>query len=106
VTRRPAGRGGWDLVRLTIGFIVVGALVFAAVAVSSQGLWAFPIVVSLWTAFLWILIGRGVAAFSMRPHQPGRVAVIVVGCSIAAVLVLAITIFIGLLFLGPNGASL
>src|SRR5262245_37769105 len=94
------------LVTLTFGFIVVTALVFAAVAVSSQGLWAFPIVVSLWTAFLWMLIGKGITAFSTRPHRPGRIAVIIVGCSIAALLVLAITIFIGLLFVGPSSANL
>jgi CHASE2 domain-containing sensor protein len=91
---------------LTIGFIVVASLVFAAVAVSRQGLWAFPIVVSLWTAFLWMLIGRGVAAFSKPPHRPGRVAAIVIGCSIAALIVLAVTVFIGLLFVGPNSANL
>jgi hypothetical protein len=94
------------LVTLTIGFVVVAALVFAAVAVSSQSLWAFPVVVSLWTAFWWILIGKGVTAFSGRPHRPGRVAAIVVGCSIAAIVVLAVTIFIGLLLLGPNSANL
>ena len=94
------------LVTLTLGFVVVAALVFAAVAVSSRSLWAFPIVVSLWTAFLWVLIGRGVAAFSTRPHRPGRVAAIVFACSIAALVVLAVTIFIGLLFVGPNTANL
>jgi hypothetical protein len=94
------------LVTLIVGFIVVAAVVFAAVAVSSQSLWAFPIIVSLWTAFWWILIGRGVAAFSTRPHRPGRIAAIVVACSIAALLVLAVTIFVGLLLLGPNSANL
>jgi hypothetical protein len=94
------------LVTLTIGFIIVAALVFAAVAVSSQSLWAFPIVVSLWTAFLWVLIGRGIRAFSTRPHRPGRIAAIVVTCSIAALVVLAVTIFIALLLLGPNSANL
>jgi hypothetical protein len=94
------------LVTLTVGFIVVAALVFAAVAVSSQSLWAFPIIVSLWTAFLWSFIGRAITAFSTRPHRPGRVAAIVVACSIAAVLVLAVTIFVGLLLLGPNSANL
>src|SRR5262245_22545314 len=84
-----------SLVTLTVGFVVVASLVFAAVAVSSQGLWAFPIVVSLWTAFWWILIGRGINALSKRPHQPGRIAAIVIGCSFAALAVLAITIFVG-----------
>jgi hypothetical protein len=94
------------LVTLTIGFIIVASLVFAAVAVSNQGLWAFPIVVTLWTAFWWILIGRGVGAFSTRPHRPWRIAAIVVGCSIAALLVLAVTIFVALLMLGPRSANL
>ena len=94
------------LVTLTLGFVLVAALVFAAVAVSSQSLWAFPIIVTLWTAFWWILIGRGVVAFSARPHRPGRIAVIVVGCSIAALMILAVTIFVGLLMLGPRSANL
>jgi hypothetical protein len=94
------------LLTLTVGFVIVAALVFAAVAVSSQSLWAFPIVVSLWTAFVWILIGRGITAFSTRPHRPGKIAAIVVACSIAAVVVLAVTIFVGLLLLGPNSADL
>jgi len=94
------------LVTLTIGFVILAALVFAAVAISSRSLWAFPIVVSLWTAFLWVLIGRGVAAFSTRPHSPARVAVIIAGCSIAAIVILAVTIFIGLLFIGPGSAKL
>jgi hypothetical protein len=94
------------LVTLTIGFIIVAALVFAAVAVSRHGLWAFPVVVSMWTAFLWILIGRGVAAFSAPPHRLRRVVVIVVACGLTALAALALSLAFGLLLVGPQSANL
>src|SRR5437762_4995802 len=56
--RRPRRGVAMGLMLLTIGFIVVASLVFAAFTVSSQALWAFPIIISLWTAFLWMLIGQ------------------------------------------------
>jgi hypothetical protein len=90
------------LTLLTIGFIVVSSLVFAAFTVSSRALWAFPIIISMWTAFLWMLIGRGVAAFSTPPHPPRRVFVIVVGCSAVAIVALVVAILIGLMIAGPR----
>ena len=91
-----------SLAALTIGFIVVATLVFAALSVSSLVLWAFPIVVSLWTAFLWVFTGRGIAALSTPPHRPRRIAVIVVGCSLVAIVALAVSIAIGLVLIGPR----
>jgi len=94
------------LTLLTIGFIVVSSLVFAAFTVSSQALWAFPIIISLWTAFLWMLIGQGVATFSTPPHPPRRVFAIVVSCSIVAIVSLVVAILVGLLIAGPRMANL
>jgi hypothetical protein len=94
------------LTLLTIGFIVVSSLVFAAFTVSSQALWAFPIIISLWTAFLWMLIGQGVAVFSTPPHPPRRVFAIVIGCSLVAIAALVVAILIGLLIAGPRSANL
>ena len=95
-----------SLALLTIAFIAVSTLVFAAVSVSSLSLWAFPVVVSLWTAFLWILIGRGIAALSTPPHRPRRVVGIVIVCSFVAIAALAVAILIGLALIGPRAASL
>jgi len=95
-----------SLAPLTIGFIVLASLVFAALSVSSFVLWAFPIVVSLWTAFLWVFIGRGIDTLSTPPHRPRRVAAIVAGCSIVAIVALAAAILIGLVLIGPRAADL
>jgi len=93
------------LIRLTMGYMVIASLVFAAFSVSSQALWAFPIVISLWTAFLWMLIGKGVATFSTPPHRPRRVFAIIVGCSVIAIAALAVSIFAGLLLVVPHAAG-
>ena len=95
-----------SLVGLTIGFIIVATLVFAAVSVSGLVLWAFPIVVSLWIAFLWGLIGRGIDALSVPPHPPRRIVSIVIGCSLVAIVALAVSILIGLVLIGPRAGDL
>ena len=94
------------LIAQTTAFVVIATLVFAAVSVSSLVLWAFPIVVSIWTAFLWIFIGRGIAEWSAPPHRPRRVAVIVAGCSIVAIVALAAALLIGLVLIGPRARDL
>jgi hypothetical protein len=94
------------LAALTIGFIVIATLVFAAVSVSSLALWAFPIVVSIWTAFLWIFIGRGIAVLSTPPHRPRRIVGIVIACSLVAIAALAVSILIGLVLIGPRANDL
>jgi len=94
----------YGLIWLVLGFIVVASLVFAALSASSQTLWAFPIVVSLWTAFLWVFIGKAIAMFSTPPHRPRRVIAIVIGCSLIAIATLAVTILAGLLMIGPRSA--
>jgi len=95
-----------SLAGLTIGFIAVASLVFAAVSVSSQALWAFPIVVSIWIAFVWVFIGRGIGRLSTPPHRPRRIAGIVIGCSLVAVVALAASIAIGLMLIGPRASDL
>jgi len=94
------------LALLILGFLVVAPLVFAALSVSSHALWAFPVVVSMWTAFLWVFIGKGIATFSTPPHRPWRVIAIVIGCSIIALAALAVSILAGVLMIGPRSASL
>ena len=96
----------YSLIWLVLGFIVVASPVFAALSISSQALWAFPIVVSMWTAFLWVFIGTGIATFSTPPHRPRRIVAIVIGCSLIAIAALAVTILAGLLMIGPRSASL
>ena len=90
------------LILLTMIFMVIASLVFAAFTVSTLALWAFPILVSLWTVFLWTLIGKGVATYSNPPHRPRRVFAIVIGCSLLAVAALAVSILVGLLIAGPG----
>jgi hypothetical protein len=94
------------LILLTMTFMVIASLVFAAFTVSTRALWTFPILVSLWTAFLWTLIGRGVATFSNPPHRPRRVFAIIIGCSLLALAALAVSILVGLLIAGPPTGSL
>jgi len=84
----------------------MASLVFAAVSVSSLVLWAFPIVVTIWIAFSWVFIGRGIAAWSTPPHRVRRVAGIVIGCSLVAIVALAVSILIGLLLIGPRAGDL
>jgi hypothetical protein len=94
------------LAGLLIGFIVTASLVFAALTVSSQALWGFPIVVSIWIAFVWAFIGRGIATWSTPPHRPRRVAGVVIACSLVAIVALAVSILIALLLIGPRAADL
>jgi hypothetical protein len=90
------------LILLTMIFMVIASLVFAAFTVSTLALWAFPILVSLWTVFLWTLIGKGVATYSNPPHRPRRVFAIMIGCSLLAIAALAVSILVGLLIAGPG----
>ncbi len=103
---RNSGPKSYSVILLVLGFVIVASLLFAALTVSSQALWAFPIVVSMWTAFLWVLIGTGIATFSTPPHRPRRIVAIVIGCSLIAIAALAVTILAGLLMIGPRSASL
>jgi len=102
----PPRRATVALAAFTLAFIVFATLVFAALTVSSQALWAFPIVVSLWVAFLWTFTGKAIASWSTRPHQMGRVTAIIVACGVIAIVALAAAILAGLLIVGPRSAAL
>jgi hypothetical protein len=101
----PPRRTTVGLAVLTLGFIIIATLVFAALSVSSLALWAFPIVVSLWIAFLWVFVGKGVAAFSAPPHPPRRAIAIIIAFVVLAVVALTASILAGLLILGPRSAG-
>ena len=91
---------------LTAGFIVVGAVVFALVSGSSQAPLAFPILVSLWTWFLCVVVKRAVVSFSTPPRPVWRVTLITIGISVVAVVALAVSIYVGLLILSSQAARL
>ena len=64
---------------LTAGYIAFGGVMFALVSQSSQPLLAFPVLVSLWTWYLCVVVPRAVVTLSVPPHRPGRVTLITIG---------------------------
>jgi hypothetical protein len=87
---------------LTLGYIVVAALLFAALGLSPLELFSFPGVVTLWTAYLWMFTAKSIRSFSAVPRSPGRVAAIIVACSVVALVALAASIVIGLMIIAPR----
>ena len=87
------------LALLTMGFVVADSILFAAISVSSQSLFAFPVIVSVWIAFLIVLIKQAVLMFSTAPHPPERVTRLVVVASVVATAALGVAIIIGLILL-------
>jgi hypothetical protein len=90
------------LVLLTFGYVAVAALTFAALSRSRVDLISFPVVVTLWTAYLWVFTARSIRAFSLIPRSPRRVARIIIVCCVVALAALAASIVIGLLIVGPR----
>jgi hypothetical protein len=90
---------------LTAGFIVLGGVVLALVSASSQAPLAFPVLVSLWTWFLCVVVKRAVVSFSTPPRPVVRVMLITIGISVVAVVALAASIYVGvsILALRPGG---
>jgi hypothetical protein len=87
---------------LTVGYVVVAALSFAALSRSPFALFSFPLLVTLWTAYLWAFTAQAIRSFSVMPRSPWRVgAIIVVSCFVALV-ALAASILVGLLIIGPR----
>jgi hypothetical protein len=82
-------------VLLTVGYVVVSALMFAALSLSPLDLITFPVVVTLWTAYLWVFTASSIRTFSVIPRSPRRVAAIMITCSLIAIAALAASIVIG-----------
>jgi hypothetical protein len=92
-----ARRESLELIQLALlagAFVVVDAIVFAIVSLTSQELMAYPIAVTAWVAFVWVFGGRALRAFSAPPYPPRRaIAIVVIASGVAtAALVLAIAI--------------
>jgi len=87
---------------LTFGYIGVASLAFAALSLSPLDLFGFPVVVTLWTAYLWLFTARSIRAFSVAPRSPARVIRIVAACLSIAAAALILSIVIGLLIVAAR----
>jgi len=83
------------LAMLSLGYVLLGSAAFVVVSASSQDLLAFPILVSLWIAYLCVLIPGAVVSFSTPPHAPWRAIAIAVAAGVVALAVLALSIYAG-----------
>jgi hypothetical protein len=88
------------LALLVVAFVVVEAIVFAIVSLTSQAEMAYPIVVTLWVAFLWIFSGRALRAFSAAPHAPRHAATIILIASSISIAALVFGVTMGILLVG------
>jgi hypothetical protein len=93
---------GTGLIGGTLGYVFVASLSFAALSVSPFEPFAFPVVVTLWTAYLWMFTAKAIQSFSTVPHSPRRVGAIIVFSSILGLAALVMSIVIGLLIIGPR----
>ena len=87
---------------LTLGYIVVAALLFAALGLSPLELFGFPVLVTLWTAYLWMFTAKSIRSFSAVPRSPGRVTAIIAGSAVVALAALVASIVIGLFIIAPR----
>jgi hypothetical protein len=83
-------------VLLTLGYIAVASSSFAALSLSPLDLLAFPVLVTLWTAYLWVFTARSIRAFSAAPRAPARVIGIITACLVIALTALVLSLAIGL----------
>jgi len=84
------------LVLLTLGYIAMASLSFAALTLSPLDLFGFPVLVTLWTAYLWAFTARSIRAFSAAPRAPARVIGIITACLLIALAALVLSVAIGL----------
>ena len=87
---------------LTLGYIVVASLSFAALGLSPLELFGFPVLVTLWTAYFWMFTATSIRSFSAVPRSPGRATAIIAGCAVVALAALAASVVIGLLIIAPR----
>jgi hypothetical protein len=87
---------------LTFGYVGVASLLFAALSLSPLDLFGFPVVVTLWTAYLWMFTARSIRSYSVAPRSPVRVVRIVGACLLIAVAALILSIGIGLLIVSAR----
>jgi hypothetical protein len=83
-------------VLLTFGYIGVASLLFAALSLSPLALFGFPVLVALWTAYLWMFTARSIRSFSIAPRSPGRVIGIITACALIALAALVLSVAIGI----------
>ena len=89
-----------QLALLVFAFVIVEAFAFAMVSVTSEVLMAYPIVVTLWVAFLWIFSGRALRVFSASPHAPRHAATVILIASSLSIAALLLGLAIGVLLVG------
>lgn len=86
----------------TVAFVIVGALAFAAVSITSYDLMAYPTVVTLWVIYLWSMTAAAVRTYSTPPHPLRRVSRIVMVCGILALIALFVSVAAGTLLVQPK----
>ncbi len=83
----------------TAAFVSVAALTFAAVSATDYDLLAYPIVVTMWVSYLWMMTSAAVRDYSTPPHTLQRVSRIVFVCGVVALAALFGAVAAGLLLL-------
>jgi hypothetical protein len=83
-------------VLLTLGYIAVASLLFAALSLGPLDLFAFPVLITLWTTYLWVFTARSIRSFSVAPRAPVRVIGIIAICLAIASVALVLSVAIGL----------
>jgi len=89
-----------QLALLAVAFVIGEAILFAIVSVTSQALMAYPIVVTVWVAFLWIFSGRALRTFSASPHAPRHAATVILIASSLSIAALLLGVAMGVLLIG------
>jgi uncharacterized membrane protein len=87
---------------LTGVYILSSAAVFAALSASTQDLFAFPALVTLWFTYVCVLVPAAVGSLSTPPHPPRRVTIITIAAAVVAIGALALSLYIGLWMFAEN----
>ncbi|HMC78829.1 MAG TPA: hypothetical protein VKH34_16890 [Vicinamibacterales bacterium] len=81
---------------LTLGYVGIASLLLAALSLSPLALLGFPVLITLWTAYLWVFTARSIRTFSIAPRTPARVIGIITVCLVIALAALVVSVAIGL----------
>jgi len=74
-------------------------------SVSPFEFFGFPVVVTLWIAYVWVFTAQTIRSFSVVPRSPWRVTAIIVACSVVAAVAIAASIVIGLIIVAPRAGT-
>ena len=87
------------LVLSAAAFVAAEAIAFAGVSLTPVAELAYPVVVTMWTVFVWLFCGRAVRAASVAPHSPRRAAVVILIAGVTSIVALVAGISFGVLLL-------